>query len=87
MTDPGRPHTNSVVARFEGGWRCRVEAGGFDFWRDVPADAHGEDVLSQQRVMARRGAAGILPSGAYHQQSGTTIPHRSASAIDLLPLH
>src|SRR4029077_1226944 len=26
----GRPLTNSVVARFEGGWRCRVEAGGFD---------------------------------------------------------
>src|ERR1700759_1366589 len=24
----GRPLTNSVVARFEGGWRCRVEAGG-----------------------------------------------------------
>jgi GT2 family glycosyltransferase len=59
-------------------------AGGFDFWRDMPADAHGEDVLSQQRVMARRGGAGILPSGAYHQQSATTIPTRSASAVDLL---
>ena len=62
-----------------------LDAGGFDFWREVPADAHGEDVLSQQRVMARRGGAGILPSGAYHQQSGTTLPARSASAVDLLP--
>ena len=62
-----------------------VEAGGFDFWSEVPADAHGEDVLSQQRVMARCGAAGILPSGAYHQQSGTTLPARSDSAIDVLP--
>jgi glycosyltransferase involved in cell wall biosynthesis len=61
-----------------------LEAGGFDFWPDVPADAHGEDVLSQQRVMARRGGAGILPSGAYHQQSPTTIPTRAASAVDLL---
>ena len=28
--DPGQPHTNSVIARWEGGWRCRVTAGGFD---------------------------------------------------------
>jgi GT2 family glycosyltransferase len=61
-----------------------VEAGGFDFWRQLPADAHGEDVLSQQRVMARRGCAGILPSGAYHQESATTLPTRSASAVDVL---
>ena len=39
-----------------------LEAGGFDFWREVPENAHGEDVLVQQRVMARRGGAGILPS-------------------------
>ncbi|MCX6465355.1 MAG: glycosyltransferase [Pseudonocardiales bacterium] len=63
-----------------------LDAGGFDFWREIPADSHGEDVLSQQRVMARRGGAGILPSGAYHQQSPTSLPGRSASAIDLLPL-
>jgi glycosyltransferase involved in cell wall biosynthesis len=63
-----------------------VDAGGFDFWREVPEDSHGEDVLSQQRVMARRGAAGILPSGAYHQQSETTIPDRGASAVDLRPV-
>jgi GT2 family glycosyltransferase len=63
-----------------------IEAGGFDFWREIPADAHGEDVLIQQRVMARRGGAGILPSGAYHQQAATTLPTRSASAVDLLPL-
>jgi glycosyltransferase involved in cell wall biosynthesis len=62
-----------------------LDAGGFDFWREVPADAHGEDVLSQLRVMARRGGAGILPSGAYHQQSPTTLECRSASAVDVLP--
>jgi GT2 family glycosyltransferase len=60
------------------------EAGGFDFWRDLPADGHGEDVLVQLRVMARRGGAGILPSGAYHQQAPTSIPVRSASAVDVL---
>ena len=41
MTDPGRPHTNSVVARFEGGWRCRVEAGGFDLVVDEPPSSGG----------------------------------------------
>ena len=41
MTDPGRPHTNSVVARFEGGWRCRVEAGGFDLVVDEPPGSGG----------------------------------------------
>ncbi len=61
-----------------------LDAGGFDFWCEVPPDAHGEDVLVQQRVMARRGGAGILPSGAYHQQSPTTLGSRSLSAVDLL---
>jgi putative redox protein len=35
------PHTNSVVAHWEGGWRCRVEAGGFDLVVDEPASAGG----------------------------------------------
>jgi hypothetical protein len=62
-----------------------VAAGGFEFWRDVPPDAHGEDVYSQQRVMARSGAAGILPPGAYHQESPTALPDRGISAVDALP--
>jgi GT2 family glycosyltransferase len=61
-----------------------LDAGGFDFWSALPEGGHGEDVLVQLRVMARRGGAGILPSGAYHQQSPTSIPERSTSAIDLL---
>jgi len=66
--------------------RALLEAGGFDFWSAIPDAAHGEDVLVQLRVMARRGGAGILPSGAYHQQSLTTIPSRGTSAFDALPL-
>ena len=62
-----------------------VEAGGFEFWRGVPPDAHGEDVYAQQQVMARRGAAGILPPGAYHQESPTALPDRGVSAVDALP--
>ena len=63
-----------------------LEAGGFEFWRDLPPDAHGEDVHSQQQVMARRGAAGILPSGAYHQESPTALPDRGVSAVDAFPM-
>ncbi len=37
----GGPQTNSVVARFEGGWRCRVQAGGFDLVVDEPPSAGG----------------------------------------------
>ena len=37
----GRPLTNSVVARWEGGWRCRVEAGSFDLLVDEPPHAGG----------------------------------------------
>ncbi len=37
----GGPHTNSVVARWEGGWRCTVAAGGFDLVVDEPERAGG----------------------------------------------
>ena len=61
-----------------------VAVGGFDFWREVPEDAVGEDVVAEQRVMERFGGAGILPSGAVHLESDTTIPHRPVSADAVL---
>ena len=39
--DAGRPHTNSVVARWEGGWQCRVAAGGFDLVVDERESSGG----------------------------------------------
>jgi GT2 family glycosyltransferase len=56
------------------------EAGGFGFWRDLPAAHAGEDVLAQLRVMARSGGAGLLPSGAYHQELPTTVEDRRVDA-------
>lgn len=56
--------------------------GGFDFWQDLPQVHCGEDVLAQQRVMAVAGGAGILPSGAYHLESPTTVPDRTVQARD-----
>jgi uncharacterized OsmC-like protein len=40
-TQADRPLTNSVVARWEGGWRCRVTAAGFDLLVDEPESAGG----------------------------------------------
>jgi GT2 family glycosyltransferase len=61
------------------------DAGGFSFWRSLPALHAGEDALAQLRVMARRGGCGILPSGAYHQELPTTVPERHVDAPWVLP--
>lgn len=63
-----------------------LDVGGFQFWRDLPKTACGEDVVAQQRVMARYGGCGLLPSGAYHQELPTTIVERSQDAHQLLPI-
>ena len=61
-----------------------VDSGGFDFWDQLPADHAGEDVAAQWRVMERYGGAGILPSGAVHLESPTTVPDRSTDAADVV---
>jgi GT2 family glycosyltransferase len=68
----------------------RVEAlravGGFAFWRDLPQEHCGEDVLAQLRVMARFGGCGLLPSRAYHQELPTTVVDRRVDAAKVLSL-
>jgi GT2 family glycosyltransferase len=58
--------------------------GGFEFWPLLPERHCGEDVLVQQRVLARAGGAGILPSGAFHLESPTTVPDRTVQARDVV---
>lgn len=60
------------------------EAGGFDFWTQLPVEHCGEDVLAQLRVMQRFGGCGILPSGAYHLELPTTVPLREVNAPEVL---
>jgi GT2 family glycosyltransferase len=62
-------------------------AGGFDFWRRLPAEHVGEDVFAEMRVMERFGGAGLIPSGAYHQELPTTLPVRDLDAPRALSLH
>ena len=61
-------------------------AGGYSFWRELPRQHCGEDVLAQLRVMAEFGGCALIPSGAYHQELATTVPdsHRQADAPLLL---
>jgi hypothetical protein len=64
-----------------------VDCGGYDFWRQVPPHHQGEDVLTQLRVLDRFGGAGILPSGAYHLETPTTVPERDVECFDVVPPH
>ncbi len=60
------------------------EAGGFEFWRELPEQHCGEDVLAQLRVMARDGGCAIIPSGAYHMELPTTVTVRECDAPRVL---
>ncbi|MBF2075018.1 MAG: glycosyltransferase family 2 protein [Synechococcales cyanobacterium C42_A2020_086] len=62
------------------------DVGGFEFWRELPLNHCGEDVLVQLRLLAQYGGCGMLPSGAYHQELPTTIPDRHIDAPHLLPI-
>ena len=63
-----------------------VAAGGFAFWKELPPEHAGEDVVAQLRTMEAFGGAGILPSGAVHLESPTTVTDRSAEALEIVPL-
>lgn len=61
------------------------EAGGFRFWRHLGVEHCGEDVLAQWNVMEKSGGAGILPSGAVHLESPTTVTDRGVEAYNVVP--
>lgn len=61
-----------------------VDSGGFEFWRRVHEKHQGEDVAAQLAVLARYGGAGVLPSGAYHLESPTTVTERHVEAWEVV---
>ena len=65
---------------------CLRSVGGFTFWKQLPLQHCGEDVLAQQRVMAAYGGCGLIPSGVYHQELPTTVPDRRVNAPQVLGL-
>lgn len=56
------------------------DCGGYDFWKDLPAEHAGEDVEAQNRVMRRYGGCGVIPTGVYHMELETTIANRDVDA-------
>ena len=50
----------------------------------VPGQAFAQDAAAQLAVMGRYGGAGIVPSGAYHLESPTTVTERRMEAWELL---
>ncbi|WP_230673976.1 glycosyltransferase family 2 protein [Rathayibacter sp. Leaf248] len=61
-----------------------VASGGFDFWEQLPPEHSGEDVAAQWRVMERFGGAGLIPSGAVHLETPTTVTDRRVDVFDRL---
>jgi GT2 family glycosyltransferase len=61
--------------------------GGFTFWRQLPREHCGEDVLAQWRVMARYGGCALIPTAAYHQELPTTVVDRRVDAPKVLSLN
>jgi len=65
--------------------RAKLRAvGGYDFWPEVPVEHSGEDVLVELRMLDRYGGAGILPSGAYHLDTPTTVESRDTECFDVV---
>lgn len=62
-----------------------LDVGGYDFWPAVPDEHSGEDVLVELRVLDRYGGAGILPSGAFHLETPTTVETRDTECFDAVP--
>jgi len=60
------------------------DVGGFRFWTRLPPEHCGEDVVAQWRVMEKFGGAGILPSGAVHLESPTTVTDRRVEAFEVV---
>ncbi len=60
------------------------KSNGFTFWKKLPTEHVGEDVMTQLEVMKRYGGCGLLPSGVYHQELTTTLKNREINAPEFL---
>jgi putative redox protein len=78
----GRPLTNSVVARWEGGWRCQVEAGGFDLLVDEPPSAGGTGTgpMPTEYLLAAMASCYALALNWAAVKRGTSLPGLTVTA-------
>ena len=61
-----------------------IDVGGFSWWKELPEEHCGEDVLAELLVMRKYGGCGVLPSGVYHLELPTTVPNRRYNTNDLI---
>jgi len=80
--DAGGPHTNSVVARWEGGWRCRVAAGGFDLVVDEPVRSGGTGTgpMPTEYLLAAMASCYALALAWAAEKRGITLPGLAVTA-------
>ena len=60
-----------------------LDVGGFSWWRRLPPEHAGEEVVVQFLLIRKYGGCGILPSGTYHLGLPTTVEDRSHNATAL----
>lgn len=77
-----RPLTNSVVARWEGGWRCRVEASGFALTVDEPHSAGGGGAgpMPTEYMLAAMASCYALALAWAAGKRGVTLPDLAVTA-------
>jgi putative redox protein len=77
-----RPRTNSVVAHWEGGWRCRVQARGFDLVVDEPPSAGGTGAgpMPTEYLLAAMASCYALALCWAAGKRGLTLPGLSVTA-------
>src|SRR5215467_6862952 len=85
MTSPAKaahPLTNSVTAHWEGGWRCRVEAGGFELVVDEPPRAGGTGTgpMPTEYLLAAMASCYALALQWAAGKRGTTLPGLTVTA-------
>lgn len=60
-----------------------IDVGGFSFWRRLPPNHAGEEVVVQFLLIRKYGGCGILPSGTYHLGLPTNVVDRTHNADTL----
>ncbi|HZC07126.1 MAG TPA: glycosyltransferase family A protein [Ktedonobacterales bacterium] len=60
-----------------------LSVGGFSWWRRLPREHAGEEVVVQFLLIHKYGGCGILPSGTYHLGLPTTVVDRTHNATEL----
>lgn len=60
-----------------------LSVGGFSWWRRLPPNHAGEEVVAQFLLIRKYGGCGLLPSGTYHLGLPTNVPDRTHNAGSL----